>query len=130
MRHMSSGRKLNRNSSHRIALARAQATSLFRHGRIKTTLAKAKNLRPYVEKLITTAKGGDLHARRLVLREIHDVVIVRKLMDEIAPAYGARPGGYTRIYRLETRRGDGTQEALIELVGATDVPGAQDTAQD
>ena len=116
MRHMSSGRKLNRNSSHRIALARSQATSLFRHGRIKTTLAKAKNLRPYVEKLITTAKGGDLHARRLVIKEIHDMVVVRKLMDEIAPSFSARPGGYTRIYRLETRRGDGAQEALIELV--------------
>ncbi len=116
MRHMSSGRKLNRNSSHRIALARSQATSLFRHGRIKTTLAKAKNLRPYVEKLITTAKGGDLHARRLVIKEIHDMVVVRKLMDEIAPSFSTRPGGYTRIYRLETRRGDGAQEALIELV--------------
>lgn len=116
MRHMSSGRKLSRSSSHRTALARSQATSLFRHGRIKTTLAKAKNLRPYVEKLVTTAKGGDLHARRLVLKEIHDVEIVRKLMDEIAPSYSARQGGYTRIYRLETRRGDGAQEALIELV--------------
>lgn len=116
MRHMSSGRKLSRSSSHRTALARAQATALFRHGRIRTTIAKAKNLRPYVEKLITTAKGGDLHARRLVLREIHDVVVVRKLMDEIAPSYSARPGGYTRIYRLEARRGDGVQEALIELV--------------
>lgn len=117
MRHMSSGRKLSRSSSHRIALKRSQATSLFRHGRIKTTLAKAKNLRPYVEKLITTAKGGDLHARRQVLREIHDVALVRKIMDEIAPSFAERPGGYTRIYRLETRRGDGTQEALIELVG-------------
>lgn len=116
MRHLSSGRKLNRNSSHRTALKRAQATSLFRHGRIKTTLAKAKNLRPYVEKLITTAKGGDLHARRQVIREIHDMVVVRKIMDEIAPSFTARPGGYTRIYRLETRRGDGAQEALIELV--------------
>ena len=116
MRHMSSGRKLSRSSSHRTALARSQATSLFRHGRIKTTIAKAKNLRPYVEKLITTAKGGDLHARRLVLKEIHDIVVVRKLMDEIAPSFSTRPGGYTRIYRLETRRGDGAQEALIELV--------------
>lgn len=116
MRHLSSGRKLNRNSSHRIALARNQATALFRHGRIKTTLAKAKNLRPYVEKLITTARGGDLHARRLVLREIHDLEVVRKLMDDIAPRYAGQKGGYTRIYRLGTRRGDATQEALIELV--------------
>lgn len=116
MRHLSSGRKLNRNSSHRIALARSQATALFRHGRIKTTLTKAKNLQPYAEKLITTARGGDLHARRLVAREIHDRAVVAKLMDEIAPQYADRNGGYTRIYRLMTRRGDNAQEALIELV--------------
>ena len=116
MRHLSSGRKLNRNSSHRIALARSQATALLRHGRIKTTLIKAKNLQPFVEKLITTARGGDLHARRLVLRDIHDLDVVRSLMDDIAPRFAERKGGYTRIYRLGTRRGDGTQEALIELV--------------
>lgn len=118
MRHLVSGRKLNRSSSHRIALNRAQATALFRHGRIKTTLAKAKNLQPYAEKLITTARGGDLHARRLVAREIHDRAVLRRLMDDIAPRYASRPGGYTRIYRLGTRRGDGAQEAIIELVDA------------
>lgn len=116
MRHMMRGRKLSRSSSHRSALARSQATSLLRHGRIKTTVAKAKNLQPYVEKLITTARGGDLHSRRLIAREIHDLEIQRKLMDDIAPRYAERPGGYTRIYRLTTRRGDGVQEALIELV--------------
>lgn len=116
MRHLAAGRKLNRNSSHRTALARAQATALFRHGRIKTTLTKAKNLQPFVEKLITTARGGDLHARRLIARDVHDNDIQRKLMDEIAPRYASRAGGYTRIYRLGTRRGDGTQEAFIELV--------------
>jgi len=116
MRHLSRGRQLSRSSSHRTALARSQATALLRHGRIKTTISKAKNLQPYVEKLITTARGGDLHARRLVAREIHDVQVQRKLMDDIAPRYAERPGGYTRIYRLSTRRGDGTQEALIELV--------------
>jgi large subunit ribosomal protein L17 len=120
MRHLSSGRKLNRTSSHRIALARSQATALFRHGRIKTTLTKAKNLQPYVEKLITTARGGDLHARRLVAKEIHDVEILRKVMDEIAPTFADRKGGYTRIYRLGHRRGDATQEALIELVDLGD----------
>ena len=120
MRHLSSGRKLNRSSSHRIALNRAQATALFRHGRIKTTVAKAKNLQPYVEKLITTARGGDLHARRLVAREIHDKDILIKLMDEIAPHYEGRNGGYTRIYKLGQRRGDATQEALIELVDLED----------
>lgn len=117
MRHMVSGRKLNRHSSSRIALNRAQATALFRHGRIKTTVTKAKNLQPYVEKLITTARGGDLHARRLVGREIQDQVILRKLMDDIAPKYAGRPGGYTRVLKLaEVRRGDSVQEALIELV--------------
>ena len=116
MRHLSAGRKLNMNSSHRIALARAQATALFRHGRIKTTLTKAKNLQPFVEKLITTARGGDLHARRLIARDVHDNDIQRKLMDEIAPRYAERPGGYPRIYRLGTRRGDATQEAYIELI--------------
>jgi large subunit ribosomal protein L17 len=116
MRHMSRGRKLNRNSSHRIALARNQATALLRHGRIKTTLTKAKNLQPFVEKIITTARGGDLHARRLVARDIQDREVVSKLMEEIAPAFSDRPGGYTRIYQLGSRRGDATQEALIELV--------------
>ncbi|MDT3681826.1 MAG: 50S ribosomal protein L17 [Truepera sp.] len=116
MRHLIRGRKLNRSSSHRSALARSQATALLRHGRIKTTLTKAKNLQPFVEKLITTARGGDLHSRRLVAREIHDLAVQRKLMDEIAPRYLERPGGYTRIYRLTSRRGDGVQEALIELV--------------
>lgn len=116
MRHMIRGRKLNRSSSHRSALARSQATALLRHGRIKTTLTKAKNLQPFVEKLITTARGGDLHSRRLVAAEILDVEMQRKLMDEIAPRYAGRPGGYTRIYRLTSRRGDGVQEALIELI--------------
>src|SRR5680860_952233 len=112
MRHMNAGRKLNRMSSHRIALARSQATALFRHGRIKTTLIKAKNLQPYVEKLITTARGGDLHSLRLVGREIHDREVLKKVMEEIAPSFAERKGGYTRIYRLDTRRGDNAQEAL------------------
>lgn len=116
MRHLSRGRKLNRSSSHRIALARSQATALFRHGRIKTTLTKAKNLQPFVERLITTARGGDLHARRLVARDVHDKEVLRTLMDEIAPRYAERNGGYTRIYRLTNRWGDDVQEALIELV--------------
>ncbi|GBF08197.1 50S ribosomal protein L17, rplQ [Deinococcus aerius] len=116
MRHGKAGRKLNRNSSARVALARAQATALLREGRIQTTLTKAKELRPYVEKLITTAKGGDLHARRLVARDIHDNDVVRKVMDEVAPRYAERQGGYTRILRIGTRRGDGVTMALIELV--------------
>ncbi len=116
MRHLSHGRKLNRHSSHRIALKRNQASELFYYGRIKTTLAKAKNLRPYAEKIITMAKGGDLHARRQVAREINDADIQRKLMDEIAPKFADRSGGYTRIYKLGLRQGDATQEAIVELV--------------
>ena len=116
MRHGKAGRKLNRNSSARVALARAQATALLREGRIQTTLTKAKELRPYVEKLITTAKGGDLHARRLVARDIQDNAVVRKVMDEVAPRYAERQGGYTRILRIGTRRGDGVTMALIDLV--------------
>jgi large subunit ribosomal protein L17 len=79
-------------------------------------LTKAKNLQPFVERLITTARGGDLHARRLVARDVHDKEVLRTLMDEIAPRYAERNGGYTRIYRLTNRRGDDVQEALIELV--------------
>ncbi|MFC6616685.1 50S ribosomal protein L17 [Deinococcus radiophilus] len=116
MRHGRAGRKLNRNSSARTALARAQATALLREGRIQTTLTKAKELRPYVEKLITTAKGGDLHARRLLAQDIHDKEVVSKVMEEIAPRYAERSGGYTRILKTGTRRGDATTMALIELV--------------
>lgn len=117
MRHHVSGRKLNRNSSQRQALYRSQARSLLEHGRITTTLPKAKELRGFVEPLIHRAKDGDLAARRLVLREIQDPALVRRLFDEIAPLYVDRPGGYTRILRLaERRKGDGTQLALIELV--------------
>ncbi|MFC4452515.1 50S ribosomal protein L17 [Deinococcus sonorensis] len=116
MRHGRSGRKLNRNSSSRTALARAQATALLREGRIQTTLTKAKELRPYVEKLITTAKGGTLHDRRLVARDVQDNAVLRKVMDEIAPKYAERTGGYTRILKVGVRRGDGVTMALIELV--------------
>ncbi len=116
MRHGRSGRKLNRNSSARTALARTQATALLREGRIQTTLTKAKELRPYVEKIITTAKGGDLHARRIVSQDIQDNDVVRKLFSEIAPKYTERPGGYTRILKVGVRRGDAAIMALIELV--------------
>lgn len=116
MRHLSRGRKLNRNSSHRRAMRRNQVTALFRHGRIKTTLAKAKNLQPYADKLITTAKGGDLHARRQIAKEVFGQDVQRILMDEIAPDMQDRNGGYTRVIKLGLRRGDATQEALIELV--------------
>lgn len=119
MRHQNSGRKLNRNSSHRVALFRNLAKSLIlsEDGRITTTIPKAKELRSYMDKLITTAKQGDLAARRLVLRDLHDPKLARKLLDEIAPKYATRSGGYTRVLKLaERRRGDGTQLALVELV--------------
>lgn len=107
MRHLKSGRKLNRHSSHRLALYRNQAKSLLTHGRITTTVPKAKELRGFVDHLIHLAKRGDLHARRLVLRDLQDVKLVRKLFDEIAPATGTARG-YTRVLKLaERRRGTG-----------------------
>src|SRR5690606_31238729 len=130
MRHLRSGRKLSRSSSHRTALARSQATALLRHGRLKTTLAKAKNLQPYVEKLITTARGGDLHARRLTAREIDDREGQRQQMDAIAPAAPQRPGGPARLRELPARRGDGGQAAPMEGVrhGAAGRPSAAASA--
>jgi large subunit ribosomal protein L17 len=116
MRHGVRGRKLSRSSSHRRALATAQATALLREGRIQTTLAKAKELRPYVEHLITTAKGGTLHDRRLVARDVHDRNVLKKLFDEVAPKFANRNGGYTRILKTGVRRGDAAEMALIELV--------------
>lgn len=116
MRHGKAGRQLGRNSSSRLALARAQATALLREGRIETTLTKAKELRPYVEKIITAAKSGDLHARRLVGRDIQDRAVLSKLFAEIAPRYAERQGGYTRILKTGFRRGDAAPVALIELV--------------
>lgn len=117
MRHLNAGRKLNRNSSHRLALARSQAKSLIEHGKITTTIPKAKEIRGFVEHLITVAKKNDLSARRLVMRDLQDNKLTQKLFDEIAPRYQSRPGGYLRILKLaERRRGDGTQMALVELV--------------
>ena len=116
MRHRKTGRSLSRTASHRRAVLRNMATALFRHGRIETTTAKAKELRPYAERLITLAKRGDLHARRLVARKIADREVQGRLFDEIAPGFAGRPGGYTRILKLRHRRGDAAEMALIELV--------------
>jgi len=110
------GRKLSRSSSHRISLLRNQATSLFKYERIKTTLAKAKELRKFAENLITIAKRGDLSARREVARHIKDKGVLKKLFGEIAPRYKDRNGGYTRIIRIGYRTGDGALISLIELV--------------
>ena len=116
MRHRKKGRNLSRSPSHRRALLRNMATSLFRHERITTTTARAKELRPYAERLITLARRGDLHARRLAGRRIADREILGKLFDEIGPRYSERPGGYTRILKLGSRQGDAADMALIELV--------------
>lgn len=116
MRHGRSGRKLSRSSSHRRALATSQATALLREGRINTTIVKAKELRPYIEHLITVAKGGTLHDRRIVAQDIHDREVLQKLFNDVAPKYQDRNGGYTRILRTGFRRGDAAETALIELV--------------
>jgi large subunit ribosomal protein L17 len=116
MRHRAKGRQLSRTSSHRRALLNNMATSLFEHGRVITTEAKAKELRPFAEKLITLARRGDLHARRLVERKIKDRETLSRLFSEIGPRFAARPGGYTRILKLGHRDGDGADVARIELL--------------
>jgi large subunit ribosomal protein L17 len=127
MRHNLSYRKLGRVSEHRIALLRNQAMALLRHEKIETTMPKAKELRPFVERLITIAKRGvaagdangrALHARRLVLAELPDKEVVGKLFETIAPRFAERPGGYTRILRVGFRRGDAAEVAHVELVGS------------
>jgi large subunit ribosomal protein L17 len=120
-------------TEHRISMLRNQAQALLRHERIETTVPKAKELRPFVEHIITLAKRGiaagdgngrSLHARRMVLRDIQDRDVVSKLFDTIAPRFEARPGGYTRILRLGHRRGDSAEVAQIELVGSEYNPNA------
>jgi large subunit ribosomal protein L17 len=127
MRHNNAHRKLGRVTEHRIALLRNQAIALLRHERIETTLPKAKELRPFVERLITIAKRGvagsdgaarALHARRLVLSELPDKDVVGKLFETLAPRFAERPGGYTRILRVGFRRGDAAEVAQVELVGS------------
>ncbi len=134
MRHRVGQRKLGRVTDHRIAMLRNQATALIRYEHIETTVPKAKELRPFVERLITIAKrgvaAGDgngrlLHARRLVGRELVDGEVVGKLFDTIAPRFAERPGGYTRILRLGYRRGDSAEVAQLELVGSEYDPKAE-----
>jgi large subunit ribosomal protein L17 len=134
MRHRVGQRKLGRVTEHRIAMLRNQAEALITHEHIETTLPKAKELRPFVERIITIAKRGiaagdtnqgALHARRMVLRDIQNRDVVSKLFDTIAPRFAARPGGYTRILRVGYRRGDSAEVALIELVGSEYDPNAE-----
>jgi large subunit ribosomal protein L17 len=117
MRHRSKGRQLSRTKAHRRAMLRNMASSLFRHDRVETTSAKAKELRPYAERLITLARRGDLHARRQVEKQIKDRDVTGRLFTEIGPRFVARPGGYTRILKLGHRQGDGAEMARIELLG-------------
>jgi large subunit ribosomal protein L17 len=119
MRHRVAHRKLGRTTPHRIALLRNLATALFDKERIRTTLPKAKELRPFAERLITLAKREDdrLHARRLAARHIQEPAVVKKLFDTIGSRFATRPGGYTRILRLGPRKGDGAEMAYLELVG-------------
>lgn len=116
MRHRKAGRKLSRNSAHRMAMLRNIVTSLLEHERIVTTLPKAKEVRRAAEKMITLGKRGDLHARRQAAAYIRSKSIVTKLFNELAPQYAERPGGYTRIIRTGNRPGDAAPMALIELV--------------
>jgi len=127
MRHRNAHRKLGRVSEHRTALLRNQAEALLAHEKIETTVPKAKELRPYVERLITIAKRGvrandpkgvSLSARRLVMRDVLNETVVTKLFDELAPRFMERPGGYTRILKLGARRGDAAEMAQIELIGS------------
>jgi len=134
MRHRVAYRKLGRVTEHRIAMLRNQARDLIRHERIQTTVPRAKELRPFVERIITVAKrslsapDGSAHhvnARRTVARDIHDRAIVQKLFETIAPRYVDRPGGYTRVLRIGHRRGDSAEIAEIELVGSEYDPNAE-----
>jgi large subunit ribosomal protein L17 len=117
MRHRIAGRRLGRSTAHRQATLRNLTQSLFERDRIRTTLIKAKEMRPFAERLITLSKKGGLHRRRLVARQIHDRKVLRKLFETISPRYMDRPGGYLRILKLGPRRGDGAEMALVELVG-------------
>lgn len=115
MRHQKAGRKLNRTGSHRDAMFRNMVTSLLTYGRIKTTDAKAKELRRWADRMITLAKRGDLHARRQVLSVVRDKAVVHKLFEEASERFGARAGGYTRIIKVGRRTGDGAPMSLIEF---------------
>jgi large subunit ribosomal protein L17 len=128
MRHRVAHRKLGRVTPHRTALLRNLATALFERERIRTTLMKAKELRPFAEKLITLAKRdeGRLHARRLVARDIQSPLVLKKLFDDLGARFAARPGGYTRILRLGARQGDGAEMAIVELIGSEYKPASKE----
>ncbi len=121
MRHNVKGRKLGRTASHKSALLNSLTTSLLKYKRIRTTEAKAKEARTFIEKLITKAKKNDLHVKRQVMALIHDKDVVKELFSEIIPKIGERPGGYTRVIKLGNRSGDAAAMAILELVDYNDV---------
>ena len=123
MRHGFRGRRFNRTPEHRRAMFANMAAALIKHEQIVTTLPKAKDLRPVVEKLITKAKRGDLHARRQVMADLRDETMLKKLFDVLGPRYQGRPGGYTRVLKAGFRYGDNAPMAVIELVDRD--PGAR-----
>ena len=134
MRHRVAHRKLGRVTEHRIALLRNQATNLLRHEHLTTTVPKAKELRPFVERIISIAKRGlaagdangqTLNARRLVMHDLQDRDVVTKLFDEVAPRFADRPGGYTRLLRIGFRKGDSAEIAQVELIGSEYNPKAK-----
>ena len=116
MRHRRAGKKLGRDSAHRKALYSNLAGALIEHGRIKTTEAKAKAVKPFAEQMITLGKRGDLHARRLALAELRSQDVVHQLFEDVAPRFADRPGGYTRIVKLGPRYGDAAEMVYLELV--------------
>lgn len=130
MRHKVSGRKFNRTAAHRGMMFRNLVTELFRHERIQTTTPKAKEARSLAERLITYAKAGDLNSRRLAARKLTDPEVLQKLFGEIGPRYVGRPGGYTRILKLDgVRKGDAADMAILELVDSKAKPKVRDTAE-
>jgi large subunit ribosomal protein L17 len=138
MRHRVAHRKLGRVTEHRIALLRNQATALLRHEHIETTVPKARELRPFVERLITVAKRGlatgdavkKLNARRHVSEDLADIKVVDKLFGEVAPRFSARPGGYTRLLKVGPRRGDSADVAQVELVGSEYNPSLESAGEE
>jgi len=118
MRHLNKGRNLSRGTAHRVAMLRNMATSLFEHGKIETTDAKAKELRGVVDRLVTLAKQNTLHAKRQAAGYLRTREVIVKLFDSIAPGYSERTGGYTRIIKVRTRHGDAAPMSVIELMPA------------
>ena len=118
MRHQKAGKKLNRTGSHRNAMFRNMVTSLFEHGRIRTTDAKAKELKRWADRMVTLAKRGDLHARRQAMAVMRDKAVVHKLFEEASQRFGNRAGGYTSVLRIGRRRGDAASLSLVELAAA------------